>query len=369
MIASLLFLLCCFSFHLGYSCSTDEDCSLNGGCTGGSCNCRPPWTGQDCGTMKFLPTPGPGYGKNPTLTAWGGNVIRDNGGTYHLFVAEMANECLLNTWGQNSFCRHATAKDILGPYTAQEIAVNVWCHNPHVVTLPDGTFAMFHIGAGNGGNPRNCTHEGNEESSDVINQDFAPGSSIHVAKSLNGPWTPLDPNPLPGCNNPAPWVSKNGTIFVICDSTQFYWTSSISGPWNHITTIKISGGPCCNYEDPFLWTDINGHFHVIYHVYNTKEGPTSCVSSTVSAHAFSPDGYTWKFNPKQPYTTQVQTTSGSITVATRERPKMFFDSTGRESYLFNGVCSVPDCTDSSTGCVDCKANHWDYWLPVPLAVS
>ena len=38
------------------------------------------------------------------------------------------------------------------------------------------------------------------------------GSTIHVAKSLDGPWEPLI-NKLGGCNNPAPWVHPNGTIY------------------------------------------------------------------------------------------------------------------------------------------------------------
>ena len=42
------------------------------------------------------------------------------------------------------------------------------------------------------------------------------GSTIHVAKSLDGPWEPLSPNTLGGCNNPAPWVHpRNGTIFIV----------------------------------------------------------------------------------------------------------------------------------------------------------
>ncbi len=37
-----------------------------------------------------------------------------------------------------------------GPYKYVDTAVGVWCHNPQVVTLPDGTYAMTHIGMGAG---------------------------------------------------------------------------------------------------------------------------------------------------------------------------------------------------------------------------
>ena len=70
-----------------------------------------------------------------------------------------------------------------------------------------------------------------------------------------------------------------------------------------------------------------------------------------------------------PYGTQITRTTGeTVTVATRERPKPFFDAHGVMTHLLNGVCGAANCTDSRTGCVDCKYNHWDYTLVQPLAV-
>jgi hypothetical protein len=127
------------------------------------------------------------------------------------------------------------------------------------------------------------------------------GSSIHVAQSLNGPWIPLEPNTLGGCNNPAPWVHSNGTIFIVCGG-EMKRSESISGPWQTVSTFTHAGGPpgqfSCkikfgarfgvenaeftktrsgqpqgsyinltlfgmktgSYEDPFLYTDRKGHF-------------------------------------------------------------------------------------------------------------
>ena len=69
----------------------------------------------------------------------------------------------------------------------------------------------------------------------------AAGSTIHVANSLDGPWTPLEPNTLGGCNNPAPWVHQNGTIYCLCGSAVLR-ANSISGPWEHISSLSHSGG-------------------------------------------------------------------------------------------------------------------------------
>jgi hypothetical protein len=104
--------------------------------------------------------------------------------------------------------------------------------------------------------------------------------------------------------------------------------TNISGPWRLVSQIDVQGGPSGAYEDPFLYTDKRNNFHVIYHVYNTTENPPhgpECVNSTVSAHVFSEDGHTWHAHLSQPYTTQVHLSSrGTITVATRERPKISF---------------------------------------------
>jgi hypothetical protein len=108
-------------------------------------------------------------------------------------------------------------------------------------------------------------------------------------------------------------------------------------------------------------------------VYNTHENPPhghECVNSTVSAHQYSVDGYTWGSSLVSPYGTQVELSTGeTITVATRERPKLFFDKTGQMTHLFNGVCSAPNCPNGpSTGCVDCKYANWDYTLVQPLDI-
>ena len=43
------------------------------------------------------------------------------------------------------------------------------------------------------------------------------GSTIHVSDSPAGPWSPLQENTLdPNCNNPSPWVHRNGTIYLVC---------------------------------------------------------------------------------------------------------------------------------------------------------
>jgi hypothetical protein len=74
-------------------------------------------------------------------------------------------------------------------------------------------------------------------------------------------------------------------------------------------------------------------------------------------------------SPLSPYGTQVKLTSGeTVTVATRERPKLWFNSKGQKTHLFNGVCSAENCPNGpATGCVDCKCASSHHTLAFPPA--
>lgn len=384
-------------------CLGDLDCSLNGECVSGKCVCRSAWKGQQCELLVLQPVSFPqGYGMQPNLTSWGGNILPGSDGRYHLYVSAMANHCPLNKWGSNSRIDHAVAPNATGPFVFQDVAVDVWSHNSAPIALADGTYAIVHIGSGEGGHPANCTTQAASaeayggprmglglELGPVLGvsglglrrravdgwvgstQVAGIGSTIHVSASLDGPWKPLVPNTLPSCNNPAPWVMPNGTIFILCGNTLLR-SDRIQGPWRTVTDVNVDhshGYVDGNYEDPFVYTDAGG-FHILWHVYNTHEDKYECVNSTVSAHFYSKDGFKWFTHGTQPYTTQVQLASGSIvTVSTRERPKILFDRNGAMTHLVNGVCSAIACpppTGPSTGCVDCKYNNWDYTLVQPI---
>jgi hypothetical protein len=126
-----------------------------------------------------------------------------------------------------------------------------------------------------------------------------------------------------------------------------------------------------------VWTDHRGHWHTLWHAFDLSESQRrNCVNSTVSAHTFSVDGISWHASAKQPYSTQIVVDRGggaleTITVSTRERPKLFFDSTtGKATHLINGVSSATQCDAGPppSACTNCKLKYWDYTLVVPLAV-
>ena len=91
----------------GFFCASDWDCSLNGDCGPASeCYCHKSWVGEDCNRLNVLPVakpahagaPGLAYGRVPTasqsgLASWGGSIVKDADGLYHLFAAEMSLDC------------------------------------------------------------------------------------------------------------------------------------------------------------------------------------------------------------------------------------------------------------------------------------
>ena len=122
------------------ACKTEMDCQLNGICKQGSCVCDSGWRGTECDELDLLPAASltPAYGgimANHT-TSWGGSVVQSESGSFHMFVAEMANSCGMTTWATNSIIRHAVASAPEGPYQAREVVMPPFAHNPTALRAP-----------------------------------------------------------------------------------------------------------------------------------------------------------------------------------------------------------------------------------------
>ena len=126
------------------------------------------------------------------------------------------------------------------------------------------------------------------------------------------------------------------------------------------------GGVPGSYEDPMLYMDRRGNWHVVWHVYNATTPCGVCDDSTVSGHHFSANGLDWHASRIEPYTNKVEYTNGStITVATRERPKLIFDPETEEiTHLSTGTCVATTCAPVPP--VNCKTAFWDYTLVQPV---
>ena len=127
-------------------------------------------------------------------------------------------------------------------------------------------------------------------------------------------------------------------------------TPALGGAWTKFADItpRVSHGTA---EDPFMWIDAKGHWHIINHVYDVGEYE-HCGNSTVSAHLFSFDGFEWHTTATQPFGTEVALSDGgTMTLSTRERPKLLFAGNGTATHLFSGASALPNCWNE-TQC------HW-----------
>jgi hypothetical protein len=211
---------------------------------------------------------------------------------------------------------------------------------------------------------------------------------MHHSKSPDGPWLPATgPSPMHGanndvCNMPDAAFHPNGTLFVICGNGalmsrvldrkanpwEAQWAPLVQLPPNDHAWAPQSG-----WEDPDLWFDRRGNFHILYHVYDMRNQSMerNDSSNLYSGHAFSADGIEWSYSKTEPYSGTVRFTDGtSKTYATRERPHVIFDpKKDPNSTTPVGIITAvsaqpvgPSCDACPSGaCSQCKAvPGWDW---------
>ena len=145
------------------------------------------------------------------------------------------------------------------------------------------------------------------------------------------------------------------------------------GAW----TAQRALGKGEHWEDPTLWFDRRGNFHVIFHVYSLL--PFSAGNwSVASGHMFSADGLEWHRSTTQPFNGSVAFTDGTTrNFATRERPQLVFTDQHRHTpkALISSVSSQPigpmcdACTQNA--CSQCKitpGRDWTFTIVQPLRV-
>lgn len=200
---------------------------------------------------------------------------------------------------------------------------------------------------------------------------LATSSQLYTAATLAGPWHAAPSGGFGHCNNPAPAVYPNGTLYVVChnDQTLILWRAAAwNATWEVLWDVSdyrpaVPG----NCEDPFLFFDASGNFHIVAHCYTCYwypspdgapgKGAIPCDGNArPSAHGFSRDGrnFTWAGAMDAPYTfsgeveqqasatqgkpaTKTDTTATERIFSTRERPVLALDDKGQPWALINGV--------------------------------
>jgi hypothetical protein len=340
------------------ACTTDEECSLNGVCTNNACVCDPGWVGSDCGRLDVQPGPrANGYNLTSEGTSsWCNGIIRDpeDKNLHHLFVSEFTHDCGLDYWSPYSrIIRAESTTGPIGPYTFKQEIVPRFAHNPTVVwSEAEQKYLLFNIGC--------PTHV--PSGCQSMNFTCGPGNHLNGESGISAwssdnlrDWEPHG-QVLRGLNskawdadttNPAPMHYRTGSdhsdAFILayrgckdnCYSTELINIATgpeYDGPYSRLHPQRpIFSEPS---EDPFIWTDKRGNFHMLVHSLLPDAGFGS--GPNVGRHAYSRQwNGPWTFNRQTvAFNTTVDFDDGStIDYYRRERPNIFFSEDGNMTPL------------------------------------
>lgn len=135
---------------------------------------------------------------DPDYFQWGGSVIRDQDGTFHMFYSRWPrkNARGMNGWLYESEIAHATAATPEGPYAHKEVVLKGFgkpqperwdasnAHNPHVVRMKDpvsGTYRYYLYFI--------ATRDDDTMEDDWMDNIINQRVGVAVADHLEGPWT------------------------------------------------------------------------------------------------------------------------------------------------------------------------------------
>ena len=388
------------------TCTTSKDCSYNGACISSSCVCSPAWSGPRCETLRLLPARKDGGFRSPHSTpaehtsSWGGSILYDEAdGRWHMFAAEMANECGIDYWEPNSRVVHATAATADGPFAYASTVLEPFAHEPNAVRAPDGTWVIFLTLRHPSGDLYNCSADERPPRSRTAHDDPPPPRHTYMvhAPSPDGPWS--TPQLVLKANtsiwdNRTVLIDTNLAVAILPDH-------SAVGIWRKCEnpTGTVCEAQCCTFphlltasdwrdpstyvphaarifpevqpygsEDPMLWLqpppadhlddddaqDVASHEPrtrkpIVHAILHDEQGPERCTA--LGKHAFSNDlGATWTYAADFAYDGAVEWAAasggGKTAVYRRERPHMIVDANGQPTHLSNGVQETTD-TDRS----------------------
>jgi hypothetical protein len=243
---------------------------------------------------------------------------------------------------------HAAAPSLRAPFEVQDVAFRPFSHEPTVARAPTGEYVMWFTSAdwGPTGAPPvhghkvcDCTSASGLDECGWSNLDGKSGlpTFMSFAKRPEGPWS--EPVLIPihgrGDTNLAAFILPDGSVRGMGRTCMFR-----ADNWRVNTTYRYY----CNTtgvmgEDPFVWMDAEGIFHMIRHC-NTTEDEPATHGQPYGTHQWSLDGgFTWKaYGEEHAYPTYANFSDGSsLTYTMRERPHLVFADDGTPLALTTGA--------------------------------
>ena len=197
---------------------------------------------------------------------WGGNAVKTDDGTYHLFVCGWPeNSPKGHMYWINSTVFHAVSDHSFGPYKIKDVVGPG--HNPEIYQMEDGRYVVYVI------------------------------DGYYLSENINGPWTygkfdfdRRDRKIIEGLSNLSFAKREDGTYLMVCRGGGIWFSKDGLSTWHQVTDKSVYPPVEGEFEDPVVWrTDVQ--YHMI-------------VNDWLGRIAFSlrsKDGVKWKVDPGEAY--------------------------------------------------------------------
>ncbi len=232
----------------------------------------------------------------PDISFWGGNILQDENGTYHLYVCGWPENSPKGhmTWPQSTVY-HAEGTKLHGPYHITDTIGPG--HNPEAYRLDDGRVVVYVIDA------------------------------YYIADGFDGPWEKRhfdfdtrDRRIIEGLSNVTFARRQDGSRLAVCRGGGVWISRDGVAPYRQITESRIYPPVEGEFEDPVVWRDSLQYHHIV----NDWLG-------RIAFYQRSLDGVHWVTEPGEAYVPGVSRhEDGSVERWFKyERAKVFQDLQGR----------------------------------------
>lgn len=201
------------------------------------------------------------------ISFWGGNIIQDQQGLYHLYVCGWPeNSPRGHRFWKHSTIFHATSTHPEGPYTLQNSIGKG--HNPEAYLLDDGRILVYCIdGYYVADRPEGPWYYGQFEFDTRGHKIIEGLSNLTFCRRADG-------SRLMVCRGGGVWISRDGLQ-----------------PWRQITSERIYPKVRGEFEDPVVWRD-SLQYHLIVNDWLGR----------IAWYERSLDGLHWIVEPGEAYT-------------------------------------------------------------------
>ena len=248
----------------------------------------------------------------PTLSYWGGNIVKATDGTFHLYLAGWDATQRAHSYWPNSDVYHLTSTSPSGPFSLTANYNIGQGHNPTVFQAADGTYVLYVLMGNTAAYRYKSSTLGDSWSSKELmpsnlrDRALSTGtaqaySNWTFAKRSDGSIYCMD-------RGGAMWISETG----LSDFEEVNDKSAYPGGYQRY------------YEDPVVWKD-EFQYHMIVNHWNDK----------IANYSRSKDGFHWISETGTAYdpTVAVHADGTKEKWVKFERPRVYQDEYGRATHL------------------------------------